>query len=285
MKTIAIYHKDCTDGTAAAAVVLRKYPDAILYPLGHGFEAHELSPIVASAEQGDRILTVDCVIGVREFLAAGHSITSIDHHIGAEAEYRQLAQENPAFTFIFDVKHSGAGLAWQYFFPNEPVPELVKLVEDRDLWNWKYSPDTDNLTNRLWMYDNKPAEVLRLMSEPLEGLMKEGSIISAYRDAIIQQTLKKTEPVKLKIGQYTVPFYDIASFIKSEMGNILCTQHKGVVALYTVENDYLRVSFRSLEEHVPSALDVAKLVGGNGHRNAAGAKMTLDDFYKAILRN
>jgi oligoribonuclease NrnB/cAMP/cGMP phosphodiesterase (DHH superfamily) len=283
MKTIAIYHKDCSDGTAAAALVLRKYPDAILYPLGHGYEIHELTPIVTSAEKGDRILTVDCVIGVKEFLAAGHQVTSIDHHVGVEQEYKQLAKDTPAFTFIFDTTHSGAGLTWNYFFPNEPVPELVKLVEDSDLWNWKYSPDTDNVTNQLWMYNNKPAEVLVLMNGSLETLKKNGAIIGSYKKAMIEQMVEKTEPVTIKIASHIVPFYDLSVF-KSEVGHLLCEKHKGVVAIFTIENMYVRISFRCNEEHSPSALDVAKLINGGGHRNAAGARMSLDEFYKSIVR-
>ncbi|HEU0080634.1 MAG TPA: phosphoesterase [Candidatus Paceibacterota bacterium] len=283
MKTICIYHKDCTDGTAAAAIVLRKHPDAVLYPLGHGYDPRELEPILASVEKGDRILTVDCAIGAREFLAAGHAVTTIDHHVGAQGEYAKLAAENPAYTFIFDEKHSGAGLTWITLFPDEPMPELVKLVEDQDIWNWRYSPDTDNVTNRLWMLDNRPDEVLRLMFQPLDGLKKEGRAITEYKQALIQRAMAKAEPTQVMVGAFKVPFYNLTDF-KSELGNLLCAKHGGTVALYTVEALHMRVSFRSLEAHTPSALDIAKLVGGNGHRNAAGAKMELDKFYGNIVR-
>ncbi len=283
MKTIAIYHKDCTDGTAAAALVLRKYPDALLFPLGHGYEKHELDAVLAAAEKGDRILTVDCVIGAKEFLAAGHAVTSIDHHIGIEEEYKKLAQENPAYAFIFDNKHSGAGLAWVTLFPDEPMPELVKLVEDRDLWNWKFSPDTDNLTNRLWMYDNKPQEVLAFMFNPLESLKAEGKVITEYTNALVDRAFENIEPLEIKIGDYAIPFFNLTEF-KSQLGNMLSTQHKGVVGLYSIQGMNLHISFRCLEEHKPSALEVAKLVNGGGHRNAAGAKMPLDQFYKSLVR-
>jgi hypothetical protein len=36
MKTLCIYHKDCTDGAAAAAVVRHKYPDSELIAIDHG---------------------------------------------------------------------------------------------------------------------------------------------------------------------------------------------------------------------------------------------------------
>ena len=36
---------------------------------------------------------------------------------------------------------SGARLAWEFFQPDAPIPDLVRFVEDRDLWNWQY-PDS-----------------------------------------------------------------------------------------------------------------------------------------------
>eukprot|EP01126_Amoeba_proteus_P030795 TRINITY_DN3035_c0_g2_i1.p3 TRINITY_DN3035_c0_g2~~TRINITY_DN3035_c0_g2_i1.p3 ORF type:complete len:104 (-),score=20.01 TRINITY_DN3035_c0_g2_i1:806-1117(-) len=35
-----------------------------------------------------------------------------------------------------NLKHSGAALAWKFFFPDFPTPKLIQYVEDQDLWNW-----------------------------------------------------------------------------------------------------------------------------------------------------
>jgi len=280
MKTIAIYHKDCTDGTTAAAVVLKKYPDALLFPLSHGFEPADMALVMAQAQPGDRILTVDCAIGAKEFLAQGYAVTSIDHHAGAEAEYAAIAAQNPAFTFIFDNTHSGASLTWKTLFPKEAIPELVLRVADQDLWNWKYS-DTRDVNNALFTLTNEPAEVLKLFSVPLETLQKNGALITAYAAHMIDKAADKTEPIMLTIGQYVVPFYNITVY-KSECGNVLSTQKNQTVGLFTIDGDKVKISFRSLDAHTPSALDIAKIVAGNGHRNAAGAAMKLVDFLKAI---
>jgi hypothetical protein len=32
---------------------------------------------------------------------------------------------------------SGARLAWE-FFPDKPVPGLIRYVEDRDIWKWEF---------------------------------------------------------------------------------------------------------------------------------------------------
>ncbi len=283
MKTIAIYHKDCTDGTTAAAVVLRKYPDALLFPLGHGYEAHELEPLLTQAVIGDRILTVDCAIGVREFLAHGHAVTTIDHHAGAREEFEILAQKNKQFTFIFDNTKSGASLTWATLFPGERMPELIMYVEDQDLWTKKYGNDTKNISSVLYLLTNKPDETLKLFTAPIDVLKQQGSSITAYAELMIENSVTKTESIMVTMGEYHVPFYNITS-LKSEAGNILCTTRNQTVALFTIDGEKVKISFRSLDSHTPSALDIAKIIGGGGHRNASGGIMTLSDFITRIVR-
>lgn len=280
-KTIAIYHKDCNDGTTAAAVVLRRYPDALVYPLSHGYRPEEIEEIVSKAAPGDRILTVDCVMGAKEFLAKGFTVTSIDHHIGAKEEYSALAKEDPDFTFIFDNDKSGASLAWTTLFPDEPVPELVRLVEDSDLWRWKYGEDTKALNNIVFMLANKPEEVVKLLDAPLEGFKRDGAVITRYANIMIEDSVKNSDPVTLKVGEHDVPLYNITVY-KSEAGNLLATARGQTVGLFTIDGGEVKISFRSLDGHSPSALDIAKALGGGGHVKASGAGMKLEDFLKSI---
>ncbi len=284
-KTIAIYHKDCVDGTTAAAVVLKKFPKALLFPLGHGFKPEELESILKGARTSDQIYTVDCVLGAGEFLNRGFKVTSIDHHAGAEAENRELTEKNKNFAFIFDNKKSGASLAWDYFFPTEKKPELIELVQDRDLWLWKYGQKTKDVGNYLYMLVNRPDEILKLLDKPdksLDAIEKEGAVISRFTDMIIEHEVKTTEPIMVRIGQYKVPFYNITAN-KSESGNILATERDQTVGLFTIDGNEVHISFRSLDLHKPSALELARLLGASGHKNASGAKIELAIFIKLIV--
>ncbi|MDE1874606.1 MAG: phosphoesterase [Patescibacteria group bacterium] len=284
MKTIAIYHKDCTDGTTAAAIVLRKYPEAMLFPIGHGYAPEEMTPIVAlaGAPGESQIFTVDGVFGATEFLAAGHNVVSLDHHEGIRDEYKKLAAENKDFTFIFDNDKSGASLAWQYFFPDMPMPELVKLVEDQDLWKWRYSPDTENAGAILWMYNDRPQELLPLLDSSIEPIKKEGAVITRYNRAEIHKLVEEIEPLDMKIGDATVPVYNVPAMYRSAIGNILSERGGKTVGLFTIEAHEARMSFRGKDGQEPSALDIAKKLGGGGHKNAAGARVPLADFFKSI---
>lgn len=281
MKTIAIYHKNCADGTTAAAVVLRKYPEALLFPLGHSHKPEEVAEIVAQAEKGDRIMMVDCAIGAREFLAAGFPVTVVDHHAGAEDYLSGIAKDDPRFTYVFDNSKSGASLTWAHLFPGEKAPRLIELVEDMDLWAWKYGEDTKAANHYLTELLNKPEEVVRLLDADIAPILAEGGAISRYVDVMIDRGVKNVDPVDVRVGDWIVPFYNITVY-KSESGNILSTALGKAVALYSIDGQEVKISFRSLDEHSPSALDMAKALGGGGHRNAAGATLSLKGFVAAL---
>jgi oligoribonuclease NrnB/cAMP/cGMP phosphodiesterase (DHH superfamily) len=283
MKTIAIYHKDCTDGTSAAAVVLKKFSDALLFPLSHGFEPHELEPILSSAQVGDSIYMVDCALGVQEFLQAGHKVTIIDHHAGIEAEMTSLAKQNKNVTYIFDNSKSGASLCWSYFFPKEKIPEIIKLVEDADIWKWEFGNDTKYVGAFLYLLTNKPHEVLGLFDSPLEPIKEAGKAITAYTDYVVDSAVAKTEPIYLHIGNHKVPFYNITT-LKSESGNKLSVARGEPVALFSIDGNKVKISFRSTDGQKTTALMLAQELGGGGHKNAAGAGMPLERFIASIAK-
>ena len=56
----------------------------------------------------------------------------IDHHASAAKDLDGWF--NPRFDSVFDMQKSGAMLAWDYFFPAQEAPEIVRYVQDRDIW-------------------------------------------------------------------------------------------------------------------------------------------------------
>jgi hypothetical protein len=36
----------------------------------------------------------------------------------------------------FDMNHSGAARTWEFCFPDEPMPVMIQVIEDRDLWRF-----------------------------------------------------------------------------------------------------------------------------------------------------
>jgi nanoRNase/pAp phosphatase (c-di-AMP/oligoRNAs hydrolase) len=91
-----------------------------------------------------------------------------------------------------------------------------------------------------------------------------------------------SEPILFSIGAFEVPLFNITNH-QSACGNILSTKLDASVGMYTVHGNEVRLSFRSLPHHVPSALTLAETLGGGGHHNASGARMSLSVFVNHIV--
>ncbi|MFZ2522418.1 MAG: phosphoesterase [Minisyncoccia bacterium] len=282
-KVIAIYHKDCNDGTTAGAVVLRKFPEAKVFPLSHSHTREELENILSLIDEGTDVYTVDNVLGVKEILSLGFKVTSIDHHIGAKEEYEKLAIENKNFTFIFDNDKSGASLSWSYFFPDDEVPELIKLVEDADLFKLKYRDDTKDMGNYLSIFQNDSKAVAGLINSDLDEKKDKGRMISIYEDKRLTKELEKL-PITIKIGDFEVPVYNIDSGLRSVGGNILSSQQNKTVGIFGISGNTVKISFRGRDGHEPNALTLAQILGGNGHKKAAAAFISLSKFLEMIVK-
>ncbi len=278
-KTIIIYHADCIDGTTAAAIALRKFPDAHFFPLSHSHTDEAVKSILDVAHDAT-IFILDCALIVDELLAAGHSVTVLDHHETAREEMQKRAASESRLTYIFDIEKSGASLAWTYFFPAEQMPRMVQYVEDADLWRWQYGDAARDTMSYLSMLRDDPVRMLDALTTEIDVIIEKGHTLSEYADREIQEQVSIL-PNEMKIDAYRVPAYNITVYT-SASGNILSEQQGSVVALYTIKGPNVRISFRSKEGQTPTARMVAEILGGGGHDHASGASVPFADFLKMI---
>jgi uncharacterized protein len=281
---IGIYHKNCTDGTTAAAVLLRKFPDIKLFPLVHSHTEDEVAHIHKVAGEDNEIYFVDFAVGVEEFLDKGHEITVLDHHISMKEEMEKLADGDEKLTYVFDNDKSGASLSWSYFFPDEKEPEIIKYVEDSDLWTKKYE-DTKYVTSFLSTNADTPEKMLEFIENvDIEEIKKKGKMITDYSDIQINRIVESAESINLKIGELVVPAYNLTSGeYVSVIGNKLSTLHNKPAIIFSIKSHSVKFSIRSLDGQSPNALGFAKMLGGGGHENSAGAEIPLSDFIKMII--
>jgi oligoribonuclease NrnB/cAMP/cGMP phosphodiesterase (DHH superfamily) len=278
-KTIIIYHADCIDGTTAAAIALKKFPDALFFPLSHSYTQDEMAPIRVVA-RGAAIFILDCALGVDELLADGHSVVVLDHHETVRDEMQKRTEADSRITYVFDNEKSGASLAWSYFFPEEPIPQIVHYVEDVDLWQWKFGDAARHTMSYLSMFRNDPTRMLEAITTDAEVIVEKGRTLSEYADREIEEQVSIL-PNEMRVDTHFVPAYNITVYT-SAAGNILSEQQGSVVALYTIKGSNVRISFRSKEGQNPTARMIAEKLGGGGHDHASGANVPLADFLKMI---
>lgn len=262
MPYLVIYHKNCADGLAAALAV-RQWLFDTNQMRGAKFQ---------TAQYGDNppgVTGLDVVIVdfswpravLLEMREKAHSLVVIDHHQTAEAELKDLA------FCVFDNTHSGAVLAWRHFFPQKELPQLMRYVEDRDLWKWEL-PFSREVSAALASYKPFLDQQARFLDDStLAGLIAEGAAILRAQKQYIDRALSQP-PAMVEIGGYMVPCVNSTTLI-SELGNELAQGHP-FAALYFDTSDGKRVfSLRSTEDGIDVSA-IAKQYGGGGHFHAAG---------------
>ncbi len=287
-KILCIYHKNCTDGTTAAAVLLTKFPDCKLFPLDHNYKEEDIENLLNEIDKNTTVYIVDFSLregDTEKILKKAKKVINIDHHIGVKERLEELAKKYPNFEFIFDNHRSGASLTWIYFYGKEKIPEIIKLVEDKDIWTWKYGEKTKYVNSYLTILTDKPEEIKELiLRDDISKLIENGKIISQFTDYLINNFIEKVKEIEIKIGEYTVKGYNTGLF-QSEIGNILSTNLKQAVALFSISGYTVKFSFRSTEGNKPTALELAQILGGGGHKHAAGAAVSLNEFCNMIMFN
>jgi len=258
---ICIYHGNCFDGWTAAWVVKNNYPDILLHR-----EVYDRPANVPDVKDQD-VIIVDYTYKrdiMERILNEAKSLLVLDHHKTAEEALKGMPQEN----FIFDMKRSGAGIAWDYFHaPMWHRPWLVDYIEDRDIWN-KFLPNTDIIHAFIASHKRTMENWDMLAEMPLEEAVEKGRAIHNFMERYIEAVVKearKTTWMGLDIAVVNCPY-----LMCSEIGNRLCKEMDVAFSVSWFQNPtgQYNYSLRSIGDFDVSK--VAAAFGGGGHKNAAG---------------
>lgn len=303
MKPLVIYHANCADGFTAAWAV-RQAMECDFHAAVHG----EPPP---PAEGRDLVL-VDFCYPPRVMLdlqLVARSILVLDHHKSAEADMPanpltaddQLTvvriegfdvDADPTWRHfqgwveqdkcegirkamiyaLFDMDRSGAGIAWDFFHPGAPRPELIDHVEDRDLWRFAL-PGTREIQAAVFSYPYEFDVWGLLMETPMETLRAQGVAIERKHHKDVAELVKVAKR-QMVIGHYEVPVASLPYTLASDAGHLMAKGQPFAACYY--DKDGGRVfSLRSTDQGVDVS-EVAKLYGGGGHARAAGFTVPRD---------
>jgi oligoribonuclease NrnB/cAMP/cGMP phosphodiesterase (DHH superfamily) len=185
-------------------------------------------------------------------------LTLLDHHKTAQEDLIDL---NFA---IFDMHKSGAMLAWEFWHPGAPVPELIAYISDRDLWQFAL-PHSQEVFAAICSY---PMDFQVWDSFDIATLKQEGAIILRLQKQLVSSMCDQV--MFKEIAGYQVPVVNASTFF-SDVPHELCLRYPDApfAAYYVDRGDGKRQwGLRSIGEFDVSA--IAKQFGGGGHHNAAG---------------
>jgi hypothetical protein len=266
---IVVYHFPCVDGFTAAWVAHRHSPDATFIPARHG----EPPPDV----RGRRVLILDFAYDLetmRTLHAEASDLVILDHHKTNRDDLVPMSMISGPHPpcIVFDMSRSGAGIAFDVLFPRLPRPAIVDLVEDRDLWRFKFPASRAfhaGLSLRPWTF-----EAWTDASMCVEEVVEDGRPVLQAISKIVESIAKRSSITML--GGYKFCSANVPPEYVSEVGSFLNDLHPRLPFLgwsWNGETETFACSLRSRVPDGPDVSEIAREWGGGGHRHAAGFRL------------
>jgi uncharacterized protein len=294
MRPLVIYHGNCTDGLTAAWVAWRALNKEV--DLHAGFYGTEPPDV---KNRNIYMLDFSYKRPIMERIAeSATSMVILDHHVTAKDDLKGLSTygsdahingyENVAC--IFDMSHSGARLAWNYFSASNALlswwhtnkrerPWLIDYVEDRDLWRWQL-PNSRLVSAAIECYDRTVESWDLLVQMDLTVMVERGAVIEEYRKQCINSAV--TLARLFKIGGALVPAANVSEMRFASDTAAELSDGYPFASTYWIRHDgVIQFSLRS-SEHGADVSEVALTYGGGGHKHAAGFQMSQGDFAKLL---
>lgn len=270
---LVIYHgRNCPDGFAAALAAWLYYEgQAEFLGLDHG-EIKSVADLPALDGRAVYILdfsfAAEIMHGIEERAA---KLVMLDHHKSAAEKLSGFACR--CGIVHFDMHKSGARLAWEFFHPEQPVPDLVRFVEDRDIWVWQY-PESAGFLAAL---DMEPFSFER---------WHEIASFDAMQLAIYVERGKAMDEKFSKLaagiaeGAQALTFNGMSGLMvnapgvfHSLVGDILSKQSGSFALMWSVDKSgVIKAGLRSQRSF--NCIPLAESMGGGGHAQACGFKMS-----------
>lgn len=262
-RPLVIYHDSCVDGFCSAWVARRHFSRLGVDPEFIAVSYGQSPPVVLDRDvyvldfHYDRATT-------ERLIQCAASFRLLDHHATAIENLRDLEQ------CTLDVRRSGAGLTWDYFFGPTKRPWIVDYVEDRDLW--RFSLPESRAINRFvsilpFDFDRWDQEATH---PPNKGTLRIAGFIRLKTERYIEETLR--DATTGRVGDHVVPIVTAPKHDVSELLHTLLSRNASypfVAAWRQRADGKFEYSLRSIGEFDVSAV-AQRYPGGGGHRNSAG---------------
>lgn len=241
------------------------------------------------------LYVVDYSFPVNHFKHHGNlfkSVTILDHHdtainaylkefIGEKEGSRIRIISEPNINIIFATEESGAKLAYSYLFPEDPIPEIIELVSDRDLWKFKLK-NTKAFHSGIKLLNIENFFNLNLtVKSDLSRVLDIGEIFENELTSRISKVKNSgLTPISINLLGHTYSGAIINSYpdIASDLCSSILSEGYSIAIVYSIgKNNTVSYSVRSIPG-VDSSIISTKHRGG-GHQQASGFTSNLDSLF------
>lgn len=288
-RVYVLYHRNCMDGSAA------KYAAYLVFGSRATYIAVQYNEKPPELDSGSDVYILDFSYS-REVLEAWNArmnfLLVLDHHETAEKDLAGLPYAR------FNMKKSGAMLAWEYFHPGKTIPEVIHLVQDRDLWqfHWPQSREfhagmqsrRENIND--WYDVARSDDQGRYLRDAIKA---EGKIILAYEAATMESII--VPQVRVVRFLHTTVGIVNSMTLRDETAQAFFDSQKDlaggkvtgmIVYFFDEKANNFKLSFRGVPGTDWSW--VAKRLGGGGHKRSCNAvvdRETLNQIMEGRFRH
>lgn len=270
MKKYCFYHSADFDGKCSGAIVKLKYPDCILYGIDYG-EDFPWNII----EKNDTVYMVDFSLPKDDMFRLYEScqLIWIDHHISV------IKRIDLPINGVRNDEYAACQLTWMYLFPDKPVPKVVNLLGNYDIWDHS---DDEVLPFQmgLKLYDLDPDTNMKqwkkLFFTPLlypfpyyKKFVKIGKNVFRYQDTKNKQMVKNAYEVNFE-GYKCIALNTMHG--NSMTFNSINDVYHIKILYYNNGKNWTYILY-SEEDSDINVGEIALKYGGGGHFHAAGFNM------------
>jgi oligoribonuclease NrnB/cAMP/cGMP phosphodiesterase (DHH superfamily) len=289
MSKILIYHHNDNDGYLAASIADLFYDenrpqDDVEFRVGNYDGFHDVDAI----KRADKVYVLDYTLPIGLMDAYFNKIIWIDHHKTAITDMQkiELSRGKP-FAGLREVGISGCMLTWRYFHVEaEKVPQVVSLVDDRDVWKWEFGEDTAvfHEASRMFMKDYARWQQLLVDDIYTAGYLSKARPMLEYIRHVIDEYISSYAWEGMFEG-HRVVFLNGTGAISGELHKRVREAHPDALfaIVFMVRQDKVTVGmYRRDGVKYPSLGSIATRYGGGGHDGAAGFFTDHDEWTSIV---
>jgi hypothetical protein len=271
-RPLVIYHgNSCPDGFAAALAAWLFYDgQADFLGLDHG-DVRAMTDLPDVTGRTVYILDFSFSTEIMRCIdAQAGKLVMLDHHKSAAEQLTGFACR--CGVLHFDMHKSGSRLAWEFFQPGKPLPDLYRFIEDRDIWVWQY-PESAGFLAALDMepFDFAHWSALAAFDAvQLQRFMARGQAMDDKFNKLAADIAEGAQPIVFN-GQQGL-MVNAPSVFHSLVGDMLSAKSGTFALMWSAgKGGVIKAGLRSQRNF--DCIALARSMGGGGHAQACGFKM------------
>lgn len=241
-------------------------PESILYIVDFSYPPETLRGLAAAHK---KIVVVDC----RDSAVA---------ELAAELEKRLLPDN---VQFVYMPGHSGCVTTWYTLFFQQGIeaPYFLKLIEDRDLWTFKYEdtkPFCRSLKSLINTFSNfDKVNQCSSVEGGLAAFIETGTCLLGDDMMNVNTIIRETARALPFDGTTDAIVTNAPAWLAAEVNDVLLSTERMAerfVATYYDTEDHRVFRLNSKKGSDIDVLEIAKRYGGGGGKHSAGFKVPRD---------